>query len=148
MMNQFRVSLTTVTLSSLILITCINVPAQRRSVRRGAEQILFTTETPVRRPVRLPNDVLDQLVKENGEQLQRCRESDRSGGTDFRGYFQASELDVNGDGRRDLIVQATSCLIGAHSAPFWIFTNSNQRLLPGYERVFMKQADYLKVLRT
>jgi hypothetical protein len=80
--------------------------------------------------------------------LQRCRESDRSGGTDFRGYFQASELDVNGDGRRDLIVQPTSCLIGAHSTTLWIFTNSNQRLLPGFERVFMKQADYLKVLRT
>jgi len=119
--------------------------AQRKPVSRV--QISFGSETPVKRPAKIPADVLKQLLDENGEQIARC-EQFASRHFAPEKYFVASAVDINGDGLPDLVVQAGEfCLQGAHNTPFWIFT----RLPPdagGYELVLKTQTDWLDIQKT
>jgi hypothetical protein len=110
-------------------------------------QTSFGSETPIKRPVKIPVDVVRQLINENGEQMARCEQLN-SRHLSPSEYFNASSLDINGDGLPDLVIQAGEfCLQGAHNTPFWIFTK-----LPadvgGYQVVFKTQTDWLDIRKT
>lgn len=131
-------------LAALFIFTVASVtPAQRRSV-----QTRFGMETPVRRPVRLPADVLRQLVSIEGDRLSRCAEL--SGAASLRAYFTASAVDINGDGQSDIVVQAgeNGCLNGANIAPFWVFAKVGLRTEPGHELLFTTRALHIGILKT
>src|SRR2546423_13682058 len=138
-----------VTALAIILLASPAVWAQRKRARQPAIQTSFGSETPIRRPSKLPKDVLQQLVNENTEQLKRCLETDGGSDTDLQEYFVASMIDINNDGHPDLLVQAGKyCLQGAHNTAFWIFTKADQEIAPGYKLVFSKQTDWIDVLKT
>jgi hypothetical protein len=118
---------------------------QRKSAPRV--QTSFGSETPIKRPVKIPVEVVRQLIDENGEQMARCEELTHAHLSPPE-YFVASSFDINGDGLRDLVIQAgDSCLQGAHNTPFWIFTK-----LPadvgGYQLIFKTQTDWLDIRKT
>lgn len=131
----------------LLLLACACcVAAQRGSTK--SEQNAFGAEAPVKRPVKLPADVLRQLVDENAQMLRACLQRNGESESDIPRYFAASRVNINHDAQQDLVVQAGEyCLQGAHSTPFWIFTQSNLRVLSGYELVLSVSADSLRILR-
>jgi len=132
---------------SLVASVCAQ---KRKSVRRGEAQTYFGFEEQVKKPVKLPEDALALLIHLNKEELDRCFESDEEKGAkpdDSSVYFAASEIDLNGDGRADLIVQPnpkTYCLQRNSGIPFWIFVNGRT----GYKLVYNDFAYDLGVLRT
>ncbi|HYR75136.1 MAG TPA: hypothetical protein VEM96_04770 [Pyrinomonadaceae bacterium] len=122
--------------------------AQHKRPSQSAVQTGFGAETPIKRPVKVPRDVLDQLLKENSEEIVRCEEISGRHVAPSR-YFVASSIDINGDGLSELVIQADEyCLQGAHNTPFWIFTRIGQRLEPGYELVLKTQTDWLDIRKT
>jgi hypothetical protein len=138
-----------VSMFAIALSLCSLVFSQNRRVRRPAVQTSFGSEEPVKQPVKLPKDVLQQLVNENAEQLKNCLETDGGTEADLPKYFVASAIDINNDGQSDLVVQAGEyCLQGAHNTAFWIFTKAGQEIAPGYELVFSRNTDWLGVLNT
>jgi hypothetical protein len=111
-------------------------------------QTSFRSETPIQRPIKIPRDVLKQLLKENSEQIARCEEF-KPRHLPSAKYFIASSLDMNGDGLQDLVVQAGEfCLQGAHNTPFWIFTRLHKDFEGRYQLVFKSQSDGLDIRKT
>jgi len=56
-------------------------------------QTSFGSETPIKRPVKIPVDVVRQLIDENGEQMARCEQL-TSRHLSPSEYFIASSLDI------------------------------------------------------
>src|SRR5216684_8749474 len=134
---------------AITLLFCSFAFAQEKRVRQPVVQTSFGVEERVKRPVRLPRDVLQQLVNENAEQLKNCLQTDGVAEADLPKYFVASAIDINNDGQPDLVVQAGKyCLQGAHNTAFWVFTKAGQEIAPGYELVFSRHTDWLEVLKT
>jgi hypothetical protein len=135
---------TLVVIVGIIFCSSFSAYAQRRK-GRGSTQTSFGSEMPIHRPARITADVVKQILEFDPEMTENCgvNESDASG--DLAG----SSLDINGDGVRDLVTQATGgCFMGAHATHFWVFSKAETRLAPGYDLVFAAMADYLEVLRT
>lgn len=136
------------------LLMCSAATAQRkRRTRPLREQTSFGSETPTERPVKLPKDVISQLSNFDKEEIERCRNNYKDAGkgnNDISKFFAATALNINDDGEKDLVVQATQpfCFMGAHNTSFWVFTVIEQRLYPGYDMVFAQRADFLSVLKT
>jgi hypothetical protein len=120
--------------------------AQRKSAA-NAVQTSFGSETPIKRPAKIPADVLKQLWDENGKQIARCEELSSHHLPPAK-YFVASAIDINGDRSPDLVIQAAEfCLQGAHNTPFWVFTKMPADV-GGYELVFKTQTDWLEIRKT
>lgn len=135
----------------LVTITLISPAAfgQRSRVRSVKEQTSFGSETPIKRRVKLPKDVLEQLASFDDGYVERCQESEFSREPNISNHFAASPININNDRQQDLLVQAqTLCFMGAHNTTFWMFAKVEQRLLPGYDLVFTLRADFLSVLKT
>lgn len=125
------------------------VLGQRRRRRQSREQISFGSEIPVAHRVKIPQAVLNQLADFEGGQLRRCQQDESSRKPDMADHFAASPMNINNDGRTDLVVQAqTVCFMGAHSTIFWIFAEVEQRLYPRYDLVFSERADFLGIRKT
>jgi hypothetical protein len=133
-------------LLTLTLSTCHPAYAQRKA---RAPQDTFGSETPIKQPVSLPAAVFQTLTKENAGTLRGCIARHHETDAALPKYFVASEIDINGDGQPDLIVQPGEfCLQGAHAVPFWIYTRAGARLGPDYELAFAASGDVLRVLKT
>jgi hypothetical protein len=131
-----------------IAFVCVISFAQRNATKHLVTQTSFGVETPVKHPVNLPKDVLQQLVNQSAEELRTCLKMDGSNEAALPKYFVASAIDINNDGRRDLVVQAGKyCLQGAHVTAFWIFTKGDKDYA-NYELVFTTHTDWLDVLPT
>ncbi|MEJ7577578.1 MAG: hypothetical protein WKF74_11300 [Pyrinomonadaceae bacterium] len=122
---------------------------QRRRTQQTKEQISFGSETLIKRRVRIPQNVLNQLSDFEDGYLKRCQQDEYSRQQNIANHFAASALNINSDGQGDLIVQAqTQCFMGAHNTTFWIFAKVAQRLYPGYDMIFAKRADFLGILKS
>jgi hypothetical protein len=144
--------LTCKTFCSLSVVLAYILVAQTTIAQRkrpqSPVQTSFGSETPIKRPTKIPADVLAQLLKENGDQIRRCEESNPRHLTPSK-YFIASSVDINGDGLPDMVVQAGEfCLQGAHNTPFWIFTKLPRDFEGGYQLVFRTQTDWLDIRKT
>jgi hypothetical protein len=127
--------------------------AQRRRARTPAEQTEFGSETVMSSPVKMPKDVVAQMLETDGGRLKECLKEEGQTEADVPKHFAASEVNVNDDGARDLIVQAQSlCFMGAHLTVWWVFSKnegeSGARSRPGYELVFTGGGDGLTILKT
>ena len=124
----------------------------RRPVKRVAvykEQTSFSSEEKVSRPVKLPQSILKQLAEYDDGQLGKCQQDKSMRRPGIASHFTASKIDLDGDKRPDLLVQAqTSCFMGAHNTTFWIFTGKGTDAAPAYELVFDIAVDFLNVLKT
>ena len=106
----------------VISVACDSVAAQK-------VQTVFNLEEPVRREATIPASVI--AVLKSDRRVDQCFQQK---GADAREneWFAASEIDLNGDRRWDLIIKAKdACLYGANQGPFWIFQNAAD----GYQQV-------------
>jgi hypothetical protein len=128
--------------------------AQRAArARLQAEQTEFGSETVMSKPVQMPKDVVAQMLETDGGRLKECLKQEGQTEADVPKHFTASEVNVNDDGARDLVVQAQSlCFMGAHLTVWWVFSKVGggfgARVGPGYDLVFTGGGDGLKVLKT
>ena len=110
--------------------------------RAAREQTLFNLESPVKRPVRLPADVLRGLGTD-----EKVLALLTDGGTEAkpvpREWFAGSAVHLNNDRLPDLVVQAKEpSLFGANMGPFWVYRNTGK----GYGLVLRADALTLEVL--
>jgi hypothetical protein len=109
------------------------------------EQSFFGMEEEVRRPVGLPEGVLQILTKD--KYVQKNAMKNYKPTKDITAsLFLASEIDLNNDNMADLVVQGSpdSGLFAAHSAAFWVFHSTPK----GYRLVLHVFAEGVWVLKT
>jgi hypothetical protein len=87
-------------------------------------QTIFGLEEPLHRPVALPSAALHALRRDDYAKACIKQHPDVN---ELGAWFTASEIDLNNDGRLDLVVQASEraplCLKGANIGPFWVLQN-------------------------
>lgn len=124
----------------LIVVVFVIVAAVIEASAQANLQTVFNLEEAVKKESAIPEAVLAVLKSERivdgcfKSKGARAREND---------WFAASAIDLNGDGRLDLIVKAEdACLFGANQAPFWVFQN----FADGYQKIFSASGLQLEVL--
>lgn len=114
-------------------------PAQARV----DEQIVFEAEGLIRRPVAIPDNVL-QILRQD-ERNQRSLKEGQTPADMRASWFVGSTIHLNDDDLPDLVVMAAnSRLFGANLVPFWIFRNTPQ----GHQLVLAVMSLGLKVLKS
>lgn len=92
-------------------------------------QTVFSLEEEVRKEVAVPMDVM--AILKSDRRVDGCFQQKGEGASEAA-WFAASEIDLNGDRRMDLIIKAKdACLFGANQGPFWVF----QKMPDGYQQV-------------
>lgn len=111
----------------MILCLCAVVaPAIAQGNGRTREQTRFGLEEPVKRPARIPADVLRLLGRDERVQARLADESTRPLQVPAR-WFAASVIQLNNDRLPDLVVKAEDAgLFGANIGPFWVFRNTGR----------------------
>lgn len=103
-------------------------------------QTVFDLEADVQKKAVIPAAVI--AVLKSDERVDQCFQ-EKGAGVDESKWFAASHIDLNADGRLDLIVKAAdACLFGANQGPFWIFQN----LPDGYQKLLSAHGLQLAVL--
>jgi hypothetical protein len=103
-------------------------------------QTVFNLEEDFRKEVAVPEAVI--AVLKSDERVDACFR-EKGEGANENAWFSASEIDLNGDRRMDLIIKAKDgCLFGANQGPFWIF----QKRSDGYQQVLSASGLQLAVL--
>lgn len=103
-------------------------------------QTVFNLESNVQKETAIPADVI--AILKSDERVDQCFR-EKGEGVDESKWFAASEIDLNADGRMDLIIKAKDvCLYGANQGPFWIF----QKAPDGYQKVLSAHGLQLEVL--
>lgn len=103
-------------------------------------QRIFELEGGVASPVAVPADVI--AILKSDRVVDGCFKTEGAG-VQESAWFEASEFDLNGDGRRDLIIKPKHpCLYGANQGPFWIF----QSVSDGYQKVLAANGLKLTIL--
>ena len=104
-------------------------------------QTVFNSEEKVKKKAALPEAVV--AVLKSDKIVDGCFQTKGKGAKNEAEWFAASEIDLNGDGRQDLIIKAEdACLFGANQAPFWIFQNAPD----GYQKILSANGLQLEVL--
>jgi hypothetical protein len=110
--------------------------------QRGAQRS-FGAEESIKRPIKIPKVVL-QILRQD-ERVQRCFRNGDEPQNGIASWFKASAIDLNNDGRADLVVKPENdCLFGANITPFWIFHNTGN----SYELVLKTHTLGLDILRS
>ncbi len=103
-------------------------------------QTVFDLEGSVQNEVAVPADVI--AVLKSDARVDACFR-EKGEGVNEAAWFAASELDLNGDRRLDLIIKAKdACLFGANQGPFWVF----QKMPDGYRQLLSASGLHLAVL--
>lgn len=110
------------------------------AVNAQKAQTVFDLEGNVQREVAVPADVI--AVLKSDARVDACFR-EKGEGANESAWFAASEIDLNGDRRMDLIIKAKdACLFGANQGPFWIF----QKMPDGFQQVLSASGLQLAVL--
>lgn len=124
--------------SLCLAVLALSVTAQ---AQRGVPQTTFGAETPIKRRVAVPREVIRQIAEADPDLANRC-------GADMGRSLGASALDINGDGVSDLVVQGTAfCAMGAHATNFWVFSKTRTRFGTGFDLVLSTAGDGMQVTR-
>lgn len=111
-----------------------------RAQSADTPQTVFNLEGQVQKEVPLPEQVLAVL---KSDQIVDVCFRKKGGKPNEAEWFAVSEIDLNGDRRKDLIIKAKdSCLFGANQGPFWIFQNR----IDGWQKIFSADGLQLAVL--
>lgn len=117
--------------------------ASAQTIRSDDEQSHFGAETPVRKTAEIPGEVLSILRQDKRNQT--CLEKGESPTGITSDWFVGSRVQLNAQGPADLLVTAANnCLLGANTAPFWVFRMTPQ----GYQLVLEVNALGLDLLNT
>lgn len=140
----------------IFVLLSANVYGQSKKLKPPVKQMLivkeqtsFSSEGEISNRVKIPADVLKQLSEYDEGRLSQCQQDADTSKPNAAEHFAASKINLNGDTRPDLIVQAqTSCFMGAHNTTFWLFVDTNKKSTASYKLVFDVAVDFLKVLKT
>lgn len=103
-------------------------------------QTVFSLEEDMQKEVAVPADVI--AVLKSDARVDGCFKQKGEGASEAE-WFAASEIDLNGDRRMDLIIKPKdACLLGANQGPFWVF----QKMPDGYQQILSASGLGLKVL--
>lgn len=103
-------------------------------------QTIFNIEESVNKSVAIPSDVI--AILKSDQIVDVCFQEKGTTANETE-WFEASEIDLNGDNRFDLVVKARdSCLLGANQGPFWIFQNRAD----GWLKIFSASGTELTIL--
>ena len=103
-------------------------------------QTVFNLEEDVRREVPVPAAVI--AVLKSDERVDACFR-EKGEGANEAAWFSASEVDLNGDRKMDLIIKAKDgCLFGANQGPFWVF----RKMPDGYQQILAAHGLQLAIL--
>jgi hypothetical protein len=107
----------------------------------GAQvQTVFNLEESVLKKASIPAAVI--AVLKSDRRVDGCFQTKGKSANENE-WFEASEIDLNGDKRPELIVKAKDgCLFGANQGPFWIFQNAAD----GYRQILSASGLQLAVL--
>ncbi len=115
-------------------------PTQTPNDVQKKVQTAFDLEGDVQKKAVIPDSVI--AILKSDERVDVCFQQKGEAAQEAV-WFAASEIDLNGDARQDLIVKADdACLYGANQAPFWIF----YQLDGGYKKILTAYGLQLKVL--
>lgn len=121
---------------ALAILICAAVSANAQT----KVQTVFNLESEMRKQVSIPAAVI--AILKSDERVGGCFEKKGAGANESK-WFAASAIDLNGDGRDDLVIKAAAaCLYGANQGPFWIFAN----LTDGYQKILTADGLQLAVL--
>ena len=124
----------------ILLLAAVVLTAAASGAAQTNVQTVFDLEGDVRKKAALPAAVV--AVLKSDERVDQCFQ-EKGAGVDESKWFAASEIDLNGDKRADLIIKAEdACLFGANQGPFWIFQN----LPDGYQKILTAHGLQLAVL--
>lgn len=124
----------------LVIVAFVIFAAALKISAQTNPQTVFSAEEPVKKKVVIPEAVV--AVLKSDKIVDGCFKS-KGAGANENEWFAASAIDLDGDGRLDLIVKAEdACLFGANQAPFWIFQN----VADGYQKIFSGNGLQLEVL--
>ena len=120
-----------------------DTPTPELSQANREEQSVFEAEGEIRRPVTVPDDVL-QILRQD-ERNQKRLEEGQTPADMPASWFVASSIHLNDDDLPDLVVVAENPrLLGANLVPYWIFRNTPQ----GHELVLPVMSLGLKVSKS
>jgi hypothetical protein len=119
----------------------VPVQDQQQEQAEPHEQSSFGAEEEIKNPSGVPEDVLQILQRD--ERNRTCLAANEAPESIPSSWFVASEINLNNDGLKDLVVTAVNpCLFGANINPFWIFRGTPQ----GQELVLSLSTLNLEVL--
>jgi hypothetical protein len=126
--------------SRFLILVVIAVCAAASAGAQNKVQTIFNLEENVSKKAPIPEAVV--AVLKSDKRVDACFQ-EKGEGADETAWFEASEIDLNSDGRMDLIVKARdACLFGANQGPFWVFQNAPD----GYQNVLSASGLQLSVL--
>ncbi len=128
------------TISRFLAIAIFLLIAVSLDYSQANSQTIFEVEGRVSSPVAVPVDVL--AVLKSDPRVDVCFKSGAAGVSEDA-WFEAAALDLNGDGRSDLVIKPKDpCLFGANQGPFWIF----QDLPDGYQKILATEGLQLIIM--
>lgn len=127
-------------IKTLVFIFLFSAAIEIGAQTNSAAQTVFNLEDKIKKSVAIPDAVL--AVLKSDRVVDGCFKTKGAKPNEAE-WFAASEIDLNGDGRKDLIVKAEdACLFGANQGPFWIFQNAAD----GYQKILSASGLQLAVL--
>jgi hypothetical protein len=126
-------------ISKIIVFVFLIAGAGEIAAQTKNPQTVFNLDDKVQKEVAVPEAVI--AVLKSDRIVDGCFKT--KGAVKEAELFAASEIDLNGDNRNDLIIKAKdACLYGANQAPFWIFQNAAD----GYQKILSASGLQLVVL--
>jgi hypothetical protein len=127
------------------ILSALGAPQEQQSPRLSKQQVHFELESPVARPVRLSNAILETLKNDPAILQSRCPGRENPSPELLASWLEASQVHLKAGRVLDLVVKASNgCLFGANIGPFWIFRSTDR----GYEEVLSTNALALDILPT
>jgi len=123
-----------------IVLIALTILFVNGAIAQTKTQTVFNLEGKVLKKAIIPEAVI--AILKSDERVDVCFQEKGKGAREAE-WFAASEIDLNNDGRKDLIIKAEDgCLFGANQGPFWIFQNRTD----GYQKVLSANGLQLIVL--
>ena len=103
-------------------------------------QTVFNLEEDVAKSAAIPQDVI--AILKSDKRVDACFQAKGKGANEAE-WFEASEIDLNGDKQMDLVIKAKdACLFGANQGPFWVYQNTGE----GFKQILSEHGLQLSVL--
>jgi hypothetical protein len=142
--RNYQLLVSTILLCIAVVASPSSAASSQKSKPAGPrEQAEFDMESDsVRHPVAIPNDVLEILRADKW--VQTCLEKGQSPSEIPADWFAASRIHLSHRQEGLVLVVTYGCLLGAHSAPYWIF----RRTPRGHELILEVSGHGLRLLKS
>ena len=106
----------------------------KKYLSQTKDQKIFNMEEGVKRPIRLPKEVLLRILN-SGNIPFDCKQKL------VKECFVGSKINLNSDRLSDLVVMGQSRMLGANTTTFWFFLKNDK----GYTAILKTSANHLEI---